>query len=493
MVRAFQNIFACLVHESQECVIDLVRNLRCLDPASTILLYNGGSDPDLLGRGFPFERYGAIVVPRPRTLAWGWLHDFALDCARFALEAPLPFDTITVVDSDQLATRPGYSSALQGFLGDRPRAGMIASTAGPQPVGSQIAPVKSAFQEFDLWRPFLRRFPDGESKFVHWTFWPSTVLTRRAAQDLVSVFDNDALLRETLARSRIWATEEILLPTLVALLGHEVVASPFSGEFVRFRVGYNRNQIDRALESDTVFWLHPVARHYGDGLRRYVRERHDHYQLSFDAPAERLGGRRSNGDSVAATLSRGAILATMEQTEGWLSRCEGDLLITAVLRALTELGSAPTLVEIGSYCGRSTVVLGGVVKSFRPSARVYAWDTFDGIVGALDQGLFAYPPTGELFRSNIDRAGLSEIVVSGALDGEWTEPIGFLLIDGLHDYVNVARDFFRFEPFVVEGGYVVFHDYADYFPGVKAFVNELLGAGRYEEIDRVGSLIVVRK
>ena len=69
-----------------------------------------------------------------------------------------------------------------------------------------------------------------------------------------------------------------LTATLVALLGHEVVASPFSGEFVRFRVGYDRDQIDRALESDTVFWLHPVARHYGDGLRRYIRERHDHYQ-----------------------------------------------------------------------------------------------------------------------------------------------------------------------------------------------------------------------
>ena len=27
------NIFACLVHENRECVIDLVRNLRALDPS----------------------------------------------------------------------------------------------------------------------------------------------------------------------------------------------------------------------------------------------------------------------------------------------------------------------------------------------------------------------------------------------------------------------------------------------------------------------------
>ena len=44
---AIRNIFACLVHESPDCVIDLVRNLRALDPGSLILLYNGGRDPNL--------------------------------------------------------------------------------------------------------------------------------------------------------------------------------------------------------------------------------------------------------------------------------------------------------------------------------------------------------------------------------------------------------------------------------------------------------------
>ena len=117
-MKGFHNIFACLVHERRECVVDLVRNLRYLDPSSTILLYNGGGDPDLLTRGFPFERYGAVIHPHSRPLEWGRLHDFALDCARFALER-LPFDTMTIVDSDQLATRPGYSEALAQFLSAR--------------------------------------------------------------------------------------------------------------------------------------------------------------------------------------------------------------------------------------------------------------------------------------------------------------------------------------------------------------------------------------
>jgi hypothetical protein len=38
MIGRIRNIFACLVHENQERLIDLVWNLRALDPVSTLLL-----------------------------------------------------------------------------------------------------------------------------------------------------------------------------------------------------------------------------------------------------------------------------------------------------------------------------------------------------------------------------------------------------------------------------------------------------------------------
>ncbi len=75
----------------------------------------------------------------------------------------------------------------------------------------------------------------------------------------------------------------------------------------------------------------------------------------------------------------------------------------------------------------------------------------------------------------------------------WQEMIALLVIDGLHDYANVARDFFHFEPWLADGGYVAFHDYAGYFPGVMAFVDELLAAGGYSKVHSAGSLIVLRK
>ena len=98
-----RNVFACLVHETQECVVDLVRNLRYLDPSSVILLYNGGPDARLLNDHFPWEQYGAVVHPQPRPLAWGRLHEFAIDCMQFALDH-FSFDTLTIVDSDHIQT-----------------------------------------------------------------------------------------------------------------------------------------------------------------------------------------------------------------------------------------------------------------------------------------------------------------------------------------------------------------------------------------------------
>jgi len=76
---------------------------------------------------------------------------------------------------------------------------------------------------------------------------------------------------------------------------------------------------------------------------------------------------------------------------------------------------------------------------------------------------------------------------------QWQSPISILFIDGLHDYPSVARDFWHFEKWISIGGYVAFHDYADYFPGVKALVYELLKSDAYHKIQLTDSLIILQK
>jgi predicted O-methyltransferase YrrM len=492
-MQAIRNIFACLVHESPDCVIDLVRNLRALDPASLILLYNGGRDPNLLIDHFPFERHGAVLHPSARPVAWGHLHQFALDCLKWACDN-YAFDTLTIVDSDQLALRSGYSDYLGAHLETIPGAGVLSNSSAIHVPGTRIGPAEAALREIDLWRPFLRTFPDGEQKFVHWCFWPSTVFTADAARDLTELFANNTQLQDIMRQTRIWASEEVILPTMVALLGYQIGVSPCSYDYVQYRVAFTLSQIETALDRGDVFWVHPVPRRYDDSLRRHIRERWNHYDSTRpDSSAAALSNEKNDFPNLLLTVP---VLERMRSIEGWLDDAEADLLLAAVSRAIATVQNG-AIVEIGSYCGRSTVVLGAALGAVEKpdGVKIYAIDPHDGIVGALDQGVQRMPPTRDKFLRNIANAGITHLVepiTKRSFEVEWDKPISFLFIDGLHDYVNVARDFYHFETWLAPGGFVAFHDYADYYPGVKTFVDELLGRGDYEKIHQALSLIVVR-
>ncbi len=60
------------------------------------------------------------------------------------------------------------------------------------------------------------------------------------------------------------------------------------------------------------------------------------------------------------------------------------------------------------------------------------------------------------------------------------DPVDYLLVDGLHDYAAVASDFAAFETALAPAARVAFHDYADYLPGVVAFVDDLVATGDWE-------------
>jgi hypothetical protein len=444
-----------------------------------VLLYNGGEDSGLLnGIEAAAGDSELLVHPDPRPLQWGTLHPFALDCMRFALTATA-FDTMTIVDSDQLGTRAGYREKIASFLAEHPGTGMLGSATGPQPPNTRCAPALVAHRERELWRPFLRRFKDGERKFPHWTFWPTTVFTADVARDLVELVDRDPLLGPILERSRIWASEEVVLPTLVALLAYGVARNPCSHDLVKYRVTYTPEEVERGLAREDVFWIHPVPRSYDDRLRALIRSRLGHYEPS-----------RESG-----LLLRTPILEAMRRIDGWLSDEEADLLIAATTSALQTLPAPHVIVEAGSYCGRATVVLGGAVKRLGNGARVHSIDPHDGIVGSTDTGLVHTGPTFDRFTANVAAAGVEDVVESvpeAAATVDWEAPISMLVIDGLHDYEHVSRDFRHFEPWLLEGALIAFHDFAHYFPGVVRFVDELLAEGRYERLQLTDTMILLR-
>jgi len=483
------------VHERTECVIDLVHNLRCLDPASTVLLYNGSTNPGLLASPI-VARSGAVVHPAPKSMVWGRLHEFALDCMRFST-AELGADTITIVDSDQLALRPGYSALIERHLAGRDRVGMLGNAPHRQPPDTSISPAQVWFEEYEFWRPLLRSFPDGESKFLYWSFWPSTVFAAAAARELVRVWDGHDGLRAMLERSRVWATEEVLLPTLVALLGFEIDRNPAADWFVQYNRLYTESDLERAFNTADVYWMHPVPRQYNNPIRAAIRHRHGDYRAR-EAPPPSSGA----GDAVPHLLRPSQILDTMRRTEGWLGDQEGELLISAVVEAAARSdrpgweGDRRTVVEIGSYCGRSTIVLAAALKAASPSSRLWSIDPHQGEVGAVGQGLTSNGPTLDIFRANVAAAGVADVietVLEYSYEVAWRQPIHLLMIDGLHDFENVSRDFHHFERWLADGALILFHDYAPYFPGVVAFVDRLIAGGSYRRVELAETLILVEK
>lgn len=146
-------------------------------------------------------------------------------------------------------------------------------------------------------------------------------------------------------------------------------------------------------------------------------------------------------------------LKAIESIDGWLYEPEA-----LFLHDLAQSVRNGCVVEIGSYRGRSTIMLaqgarkaGGVVYAIDPHL-----EAIDGIAtyGAADRAAFM---------DNILKAGLADIVrkldmTSSRAAENWNAPIGMLWLDGAHDYESVQQDVKLWTPHVVNGGIVAFHD-----------------------------------
>lgn len=472
------NVHALLAHERPECVVDLVRNLRFHDPVSPILLYDGSAAGDLVDPRLPWARWGVEIVPDPRPMKWGTLHGFALDCLAHLRDRD--FDCMTIVDSDQVMLREGYG----GFLGAHFRAvGVLSSDARRHGPGGRIGPVNAAHAERALWQPLLDRFDGGDDAFVHWSFWPGTVIGAACGRAIAELFAQPHV-RDIMRVSKLWATEEVLFPTLARMLGFPVNQNPCRGDWTQYKRRWSPRDLDAARSDPRTFWMHPVNRVLDDPLRGHLRTRCAQYRIAPPAPMPR----HTAGDSE--------IMATMRQVHGWLGDAEAAALLACARAALAHGDASGHIVEIGSHCGKATVLLAHAAQHAAVDARITAIDRFDGVTGSRETTLSREPPTRIRFDQTLLATGLGPWVSARTGDAAavpLAEPIDMLLIDGFHDYPAVAGDFAACAALLAANARVAFHDYADYFPGVMAFVDELVAAGDWEVETAVETLRILRR
>jgi predicted O-methyltransferase YrrM len=175
---------------------------------------------------------------------------------------------------------------------------------------------------------------------------------------------------------------------------------------------------------------------------------------------------------------------------GFLTEAEARFLGLAA--ACTPAAGA--IVEIGSFKGKSTVVLATI-------ARHYGL----GPVVAIDPHTFANPELAahrathgassfEDFLSNLNSAGVADTVEihrahSTDIAPAFARPIRFLWIDGNHTWAGAKADFDGFLPHLAPGGVVAFHDALHLFSGpIRVFVEDVLRSDRFGAAGFVGSI-----
>jgi predicted O-methyltransferase YrrM len=161
------------------------------------------------------------------------------------------------------------------------------------------------------------------------------------------------------------------------------------------------------------------------------------------------------------------LLEHARAAKGFMPEAEGAFLHQ---NALAHLSDGPAL-EIGSYCGKSAILLGAAARStgstvftldhHRGSEENQAgWEHHDPSLVDEEFGLMDTLP---VFRRTIARAGLEDEVVaivgrSTTVAAHWRTPLALLFVDGGHAEVHAQNDYTGFARWVQPGGVLVIHD-----------------------------------
>lgn len=202
-------------------------------------------------------------------------------------------------------------------------------------------------------------------------------------------------------------------------------------------------------------------------------------------------------------IQRSGLLA---KVKGFMDEEEGRRLHALALEA-SRIG--PCL-EIGSYCGKSTLHLGWACRKNhailfsvdhhrgseeqQPGEEYYDPDLFDPESGRID--------TFRHFRRALEKAGLEDTVVPLVCRSEiaaraWATPLSLVFIDGGHAIEAAYTDYNCWAGHIIPKGYLVIHDiFEDPREGGQApyYVYRMAAAsGLFRELDRTKTLGVLQR
>lgn len=192
--------------------------------------------------------------------------------------------------------------------------------------------------------------------------------------------------------------------------------------------------------------------------------------------------------------------------KGFLDVDEGQRLFE-LARDHAHLGP---IVEIGSYCGKSSVYLGSGARiaggtlvcvdhhrgneEQQRGEEYHDPDVYDESAGSLDTLPFLRRT---LRHADLENVAILLVARSAAAAAIWNVPAGMVFIDGGHTQVAADTDYECWAPKVVKGGILAIHDlFPDPSQGGQPPINiyrRALASGDFDELPTTKTLGVLRR
>lgn len=195
-----------------------------------------------------------------------------------------------------------------------------------------------------------------------------------------------------------------------------------------------------------------------------------------------------------------------EGVKGFLAQDEAETL----WRWVREVAHKAPCLEIGSYCGKSTLYMASACCA--SDSVVFAVDHHRGSeehqLGEEYHDAELYNPQAQFmdsfpeFRKNIDKFGLAHRVIPVVASSEllarvWQSPLSLVFVDGGHAPETAHHDCTRWVTHLVPGGILAVHDIfaspEDGGQGPYDAVQSVLQGGAFEWVEKVNSLGILRK
>ncbi len=186
--------------------------------------------------------------------------------------------------------------------------------------------------------------------------------------------------------------------------------------------------------------------------------------------------------------------AAVADVEGWMTPGQARKLWDCA----SAVRSGGQIVEIGSFRGRSTIVL---ARAIGPDVRLIAIDPHAGndrgpqeLEGFEEHAAADH----DVFRENLERAGVSDVVrhvrkFSTEAIEDVTGDIDLLYIDGAHRFRPALDDIRRWSARIATGGTLLIHDSFSSVGVTGALATSLLTGGGFRYLGRESSMAEYRK